>query len=103
MAKATKFSAHSDGDGGDIYDKLGFGFTAYFRMLWNYMCLFLLFTVLLLPTYYIYGSHGGMPAAEKVQAYSLGNMGFSGSFCINQNVGYWNATEGANSPEFIDF
>jgi len=58
-------------------------------MLWSYMCLFFVFTILLGPTFYIYYSHGGMKEAAKVQVLSLGNMGFTGSFCVNQYVGHW--------------
>lgn len=53
-------SAHDEKDGTkeDIYDRLGFGFTAYFRMLYNYTCLFVFFTILLLPCFYFYNKGG---------------------------------------------
>jgi hypothetical protein len=72
-----------DKSGSDIYDRLGFGYTAYFRILLCYMIMFSIFTLVCIPTFMIYNSHSGIKDAVKVQSYSLGNMGFSGSYCAN--------------------
>ena len=72
------------------YNELGFGFTAYFSMLRIFIGLFILFSLIMVPTYYIYGTTEGLhvdsnPRTEKAQ-FSLGNLGFSGATCISQYV-----------------
>ena len=84
-----------DSESGDAtpenpYNELGFGFTAYFNMLQTFICIFLLFTVIMLPALYIYGRTDGLLIASNPKTakakWSLGNLGFSGSTCISQYV-----------------
>ena len=69
------------------YNELGYGFTAYFNLLRTLIWLFVLFTLIMMPAYYIYGSTDGLhiegnPRTVKAKL-SLGNLGFSGSTCIS--------------------
>ena len=79
----------------DPYNELGFGFKAWFNMLWTFILLFSLFTIIMLPAMFIYGRTDGLyvesNAAKTSKAkYSVGNLGFSGSTCISQYVGLSN-------------
>jgi len=69
------------------YNELGFGFVAYFRMIWCYTLLFSLFSVMILPVMFIYKGHDGFGQNSRVTndaTYSLGNMGFSDADCLIQ-------------------
>ena len=69
------------------YNELGFGFTAYFGMLRTFICIFVVFTIIMTPLLVIYGTTDGLvvPSNSKTAKarYSLGNLGFSGSSCIS--------------------
>ena len=80
-------------DTDDPYNKLGYGFIAYFRVLHVFFCLFLLFSLMLIPVFYTYQSHSGLDMGSSLEKYSLGSFGFSGTTCSSQYVGYWNKTE----------
>ena len=76
----------------DPYNELGFGFKAWFNMLWTFILLFSLFTIIMLPALFIYGRTDGLyvesnAAKTSLAKYSLGNLGFSGATCISQYVG----------------
>ena len=79
-------SGHDHGHGKDPYDELGAGFQAYFTMLRSFTCLFLVFTVIMVPVFMIYESQHGLDGTYNYQnaKYSLGNMGFSSSQCVTQ-------------------
>ena len=82
------FSNDEDLTPEDPYNELGFGFKAWFNMLWTFIILFSLFTIIMLPALFIYGRTDGLyvesNAAKTSKAkYSLGNLGFSGSTCIS--------------------
>jgi hypothetical protein len=68
----------------DPYSRLGYGWLAYFNMLWAYTCLFTLFTILLIPTYYLFVQSDGMNGEHSsfYVNYSLGALGFSGTTCL---------------------
>lgn len=73
------------------YNELGFGFTAYFGMLRTFICLFVLFTVIISPALFIYGRTEGLLVQSNLKKtekakYMLGNLGFSGSTCISQYI-----------------
>lgn len=74
----------------DKYDdplaKLGFGIVAYMGMLWTLIWTFTLYTIMLLPTFWFFGSGGAyddVPSAIKsdyLDTY-LGNLGYSSVQC----------------------
>ena len=47
-------------DSTDPYSRLGFGWVAYFNMLWVYTCLFLFFTILCLPVFSLFKKGEGL-------------------------------------------
>lgn len=53
-------SVHDDDDEDDEHEnpfnELGFGFTAYFGMLRTFICMFLLFSIIMAPAIVIYGT-----------------------------------------------
>lgn len=73
------------------YNELGFGFTAYFGMLRTFICLFVLFSVIISPALFIYGRTEGLLVQSNLKKtekakYMLGNLGFSGATCISQYI-----------------
>lgn len=96
LYQATKRNDHHDeeitgdenGDhGSNPYSRLGFGFEAYFRMIWCYFLLFTLFSIMLIPTLATYKAANGFGQNSRLVSnaeYSLGNMGFSDSDCMVQ-------------------
>jgi hypothetical protein len=72
----------------DPYNQLGYGFESYFKVLFNYFCIFLLFSVMMIPVFHCYSQYEGLvingteDAGRYWTKYSLGNMGFSGTKCI---------------------
>jgi hypothetical protein len=83
----------------DPYNQLGYGFESYFKVLFNYSCIFLLFSVMMIPVFNRYSQYDGLvmikgtdDAGRYWTKYSLGNMGFSGTKCITQYAGVFDAT-----------
>ena len=68
---------------------LGFGMVAYFRMLSSLIIIFLLFSLLIIPSLYIYSSYNGMEGLQNYSKakYSIGNLGFSGVTCLSIYLG----------------
>lgn len=78
--------AHPDDD--DPLSGLGFGFEAYWRMLYSMSAIFLFLTVAFMPQVvmcvYTGGMHGVRNYADSM--FTLGNLGFSASNCLSQYV-----------------
>ena len=62
---------------------------AYFSLLRTFAALFLILTILILPTIFIYSSKGGLQNVRNYSRsrFSMGNMGFDQSFCVSQYIG----------------
>ena len=68
---------------------LGFGMIAYFRMLSYFIAIFLLFSILSIPSIVIYSSYDGLDDLSNYSKarFSLGNIGYSGSVCMSMYIG----------------
>lgn len=73
----------------DPLNGLGFGFEAYWRMLWSMSAVFILLSLIFLPEIIINVSVGGMKGVRNYanSEFTLGNLGFSASNCIFQYNG----------------
>jgi len=67
--------------------ELGIGVTAYFKLIKSLCCMFLLMTIVSIPTYYFCGTMGSSPFSEKqglgefFYALGLGSLGESSENC----------------------
>lgn len=68
---------------------LGFGFEAYWRMLYSMSGMFLLLTLIFVPELLMNITTGGMRGIRNYpdSALTLGNLGFSASNCMSQYLG----------------
>lgn len=70
----------------DPYLMLGFGMVAYFTMLRTLIMMFSFFTLMMIPTIFVYSSYNGLESGTNYAKtkFSLGNLGFSEHICKHQ-------------------
>jgi hypothetical protein len=88
VAEAEESFDDFDASAENPYNELGFGFTAYFNMLRTFVCIFVMFTLIMSPAMIIYGTTDGLTVASNAKTqkakWTLGNLGFSGATCVSQ-------------------
>lgn len=76
----------ADPEGEDPLKGLGFGFEAYWRMLYSMAGMFIALTLIFMPEVIMCACTGGMKGIRNYadSQFTLGNLGFSASNCISQ-------------------
>lgn len=76
----------ADPEAEDPLKGLGFGFEAYWRMLYSMSAMFIVLSLIFLPEVIMCASVGGMKGIRNYadSMFTLGNLGFAASNCISQ-------------------
>jgi hypothetical protein len=71
----------------DVFNVYGIGIVSWFKLLRVLMKVYLLITIMILPVMYIYSQGNGLTGAvstfKEDLRFTLGNLGFAASECIN--------------------